>query len=88
MPAPFATLTAFLGIVPAAQKRARLRGPRLRRAQTFLRVLGIDIAFSRVGNAGNRIIRTMCSVEDTVSTVSTVCSRDLCHAEPALQDDR
>jgi choline dehydrogenase-like flavoprotein len=33
----------------------RLR--RLRRAQTFLRALGIEIAFSHEGRAGNRMIR-------------------------------
>jgi hypothetical protein len=30
---------------------------RLRRAQTFLRALGIEIAFSREGHAGSRVIR-------------------------------
>jgi choline dehydrogenase-like flavoprotein len=30
---------------------------RLRRAQTFLRALGIEIAFSHEGRAGNRMIR-------------------------------
>jgi len=44
----------------------------LRRAQTFLRALGIDIAFSREGRAGTRVIRICRSVENTVSTVSTV----------------
>jgi hypothetical protein len=44
----------------------------LRRAQTFLRALGIDIAFSREGRAGNRVIRMRTSVENTVSTVSSV----------------
>jgi hypothetical protein len=43
---------------------------RLRRAQTFLRALGIEIAFSREGHAGSRIIRIHASSGDTVSTVS------------------
>jgi hypothetical protein len=43
---------------------------RLRRAQTFLRALGIEIAFSREGRAGNRIISVRTSLESTVSTVS------------------
>jgi hypothetical protein len=43
---------------------------RLRRAQTSLRALGIEIAFSREGRAGNRVIRMHASPEDTVRTVS------------------
>jgi hypothetical protein len=42
----------------------------LRRAQTFLRALGIEIAFSREGPAGNRIITICTSLENIVSTVS------------------
>ena len=45
---------------------------RLRRAQTFLRALGIDIAFAREGRSGNRVIRMRTTLEDTVSTVSRV----------------
>src|SRR5262249_48649336 len=45
---------------------------RLRRAQTFLRVLGIEIKFSREGRAGNRIITIRRTLENTVSTVSSV----------------
>src|SRR3954453_15085849 len=44
----------------------------LRRAQTFLRALGIDIAFSRDGRAGSRVIRMRSFPENTVSTVSSV----------------
>ena len=44
----------------------------LRRAQTFLRALGIEIAFSREGRAGSRVIRMRSSPENTVSTVSSV----------------
>jgi hypothetical protein len=44
----------------------------LRRAQTFLRALGIEITFSREGRAGSRVIRMRTSLENTVSTVSTV----------------
>ena len=36
-------------------KNARALAGRLRRAQTFLRALGIDITFSREGRAGSRI---------------------------------
>jgi hypothetical protein len=45
---------------------------RLRRAQTFLRTLGIEITFSREGRTGTRMIRVSTSAEDTVSTVSIV----------------
>src|SRR5262245_54877013 len=48
---------------------------RLRRAQTFLRALGIDIAFSREGRTGSRIIRIRATQENTVSTVSSVCNQ-------------
>jgi len=55
-------------------KNPRALAGRLRRAQTFLRALGIDITFSRGGRAGNGIIRIRRTLEDTVSTVSTVSS--------------
>jgi len=46
---------------------------RLRRAQTSLRTLGIEIAFSREGRAGTRIIRISASPKSkTDSTVSIV----------------
>ena len=45
---------------------------RLRRAQTFLRALGIDIAFAREDRGGNRIIRMHTRLEGTDSTVSSV----------------
>jgi hypothetical protein len=47
---------------------------RLRRAQTFLRALGIEIEFSREGRAGNRIITMRATLDNTVSTVSTSSS--------------
>jgi len=53
-------------------KNPRALAGRLRRAQTFLRALGIDIAFSREGHAGSRIIRIRRSLENTVCTVSSV----------------
>jgi hypothetical protein len=45
---------------------------RPRRAQTFLRTLGIEITFSREGRTGTRMIRVSTSAENTVSTVSIV----------------
>jgi hypothetical protein len=53
-------------------KTPRALAGRLRRAQTFLRVLGIEIAFHREGAAGTRVIRMHTSFENTVSTVSSV----------------
>jgi len=52
---------------------------RLRRAQTFLRMLGIEISFTREGRAGTRTIRISAGGESratnvsAVSTVSTGC---------------
>jgi hypothetical protein len=63
-------------------KNPRALAGHLRRAQTFLRALGIEIAFSREGRAGNRVIRMRTSLEKTVSTVSSV--RDS-GAEPGSQ---
>jgi hypothetical protein len=53
-------------------KNARTLAGRLRRAQTFLRAIGIDIAFSREGRAGNRIISIRQSCDEAVGSVSTV----------------
>jgi hypothetical protein len=61
-------------------KNPRALAGRLRRAQTFLRALGIEIIFSREGRAGTRIITMRTAplepsrtVQDPiVSTVSAV----------------
>jgi hypothetical protein len=53
-------------------KNPRALAGRLRRAQTFLRTLGIEITFSREGRTGTRMIRVSASAENSVSTVSTV----------------
>jgi hypothetical protein len=53
-------------------KNPRALAGRLRRAQTFLRTLGIEISFSREGRMGTRMIRVSTSTENTVSTVSIV----------------
>jgi hypothetical protein len=53
-------------------KNPRALAGRLRRAQTFLRTLGIEITFSPEGRPGTRMIRVRTSAETTVSTVSTV----------------
>jgi len=53
-------------------KTPRALAGRLRRAQTFLRTLGIEITFWREGRMGTRMIRVSKSPKDTVSTVSTV----------------
>jgi hypothetical protein len=59
----------LLGVLRFQQGRNRLR-----RAQPFLRALGIEVAFSREGQSGNRVIRIRMGAENTVSTVSTVSS--------------
>jgi hypothetical protein len=53
-------------------KNPRVLAGRLRRAQTFLRTLGIEITFSREGRTGMRMIRVSTNAENTVSTVSIV----------------
>src|SRR5262249_55921890 len=53
-------------------KNPRVLAGRLRRAQTFLRALGIEITFSREGRTGRRIIRMSTSAENSVSSVSSV----------------
>ena len=53
-------------------KNPRALAGHLRRVQTLLRTVGIDISFSREGRAGSRVIRMRTSLEDTVSTVSSV----------------
>jgi hypothetical protein len=58
-------------------KTPRALASRLRRAQTFLRTLGIEITFSREGRAGTRMIRVSTALECTVSTVSIV--NGVCH---------
>jgi hypothetical protein len=56
----------------AAATTPRTRWP-VRRVQTFLRALGIDIAFSREDRAGSRTITIRATQENIVSTVSSVC---------------
>jgi hypothetical protein len=56
-------------------KNPRPLAGRLRRAQTFLRTLGIEITFSREGRTGTRMIRVSTSAENIVSTVSIVGPR-------------
>jgi hypothetical protein len=57
-------------------KSPRALAGRLRRAQAFLRTLGIEIAFGREGRFGTRTIRITTidegQLHDTVSTVSRV----------------
>ena len=66
---------------PVWQKNPRALAGRLRRAQTFLRRLGIEITFSREGRTGTRMIRVTTSAEKTVSTVSIV-SADRSNGSP------
>jgi len=56
-PAPIAAVMAFRNTVPAWPKNPRALAGRLRRAQTFLRAAGIEVAFGREGRAGTRVIR-------------------------------
>jgi hypothetical protein len=74
-------------------KSPRALAGRLRRAQTFLRTLGIEIVFGREGRLGMRTIRITAMGENrshnTVSTVSRVSDNDheaaLNHPRPGLE---
>jgi hypothetical protein len=53
-------------------RNPRALAGRLRRAQTVLRTLGIEITFSREGRTGTRMIKVSTNSEVSVSTVSPV----------------
>jgi hypothetical protein len=53
-------------------KNPRALAGRLRRAQTFLRTLGIEITFSREGRTGTRVIRVSKTAGEAVSSVSSI----------------
>ena len=57
---------------PGWPKTPRALAGRLRRAQTFLRTLGIEVTFSREGQAGTRMITVSTVTEHIVGTVSSV----------------
>jgi hypothetical protein len=62
---------AWLGTCLIVPKNPRALAARLRRAQTFLRTLGIEMVFGREGRLGTRII-TVTTRGSAVSTVSRV----------------
>jgi hypothetical protein len=70
-------------------KNPRALAGRLRRAQTFLRALGIEIAFSREGRGGSRIIRMRTTLANTVSAVRDdgLASPWSGQAQPGLAND-
>jgi hypothetical protein len=65
-------------------KNARALAGRLRRAQTLLRSVGIEITFSREGRTGSRMIRVSTNSKNCVSTVSIVgaCRSNGGHGDP------
>jgi hypothetical protein len=68
-------------------KNPRALAGRLRRAQTFLRTLGIDITFSREGRTGTRMIRVSTRAENTVSIVSAVRSNGSAFDQVVLAEE-
>ena len=74
-------------------KSPRALAGRLRRAQPFLRTLGIEISFGREGRFGTRTIRITAiggnQLHETVSTVSCVSDNGhgagLNHPQPGLE---
>jgi hypothetical protein len=61
---------------PGWPKNPRALAGRLRRAQTFLRTLGVEMTFGRAGRAGTRTITIRTDRENTVTTVSIVGDND------------
>ena len=57
---------------PGWAKNPRALAGRLRRAQSFLRTLGIEVTFSREGRAGTRMIKLSTTAGETVSCVGIV----------------
>jgi hypothetical protein len=53
-------------------KNPRVLAGRMRRAQTFLRMLGIEITFWREDRMGTRMIKVSTSAGNCVGTVSIV----------------
>src|SRR5439155_868057 len=74
-PAPVAAVRAVRQTAPAGPAIPASSLAACVARKTFLRALGIDIAFSREGRAGSRIIRIRVTQENTVSTVSSVCDQ-------------
>src|SRR6184192_1603008 len=70
-------------------KNPRALAGRLRRAQTFLRVLGIDITFSREGRAGSRIIwmRALSNIPSAPSAPSATLGPASGHPPPPSAPD-
>ena len=64
-------------------KTPRALAGRLRRAQTFLRTLGIEITFSREGRAGTRIIRMTASQKQPPSRSSAPSALSAALGAPA-----
>jgi hypothetical protein len=73
----------FNGRVADWPKNPRALAGRLRRSQTFLRTLGVEITFQREGRDGNRIIRMTSCVNSPVS-VPSASSVSSVTAEPLL----
>src|ERR1700730_10312500 len=71
-PAPIMPVMTSREEGQAGRKIARTSRAIASYADVFLRVLGIDITFSREGRAGSRIIRIHLTLENTVCTVSSV----------------
>jgi hypothetical protein len=68
-------------------KSPRELAGRLRRAQTFLRALGIEVHFGREGRIGTRVIRFHKAFQNTVSTVSIVGDNEADSTQPPPRPD-
>jgi hypothetical protein len=73
----------FRGMLAGLKIRARSLPSR--RAQTYLRALGIELTFSREGRVGSRLIRMRATRENTVCTVSMGLGSGQPPARPARE---
>jgi hypothetical protein len=67
-------------------KSPRELAGRLRRAQTFLRALGIEVHFGREGRTGARVIRIHKGLQNTVSTARIVGNNEVGSRQPPRPD--
>jgi hypothetical protein len=73
---------------PPWAKNPRALAGRLRRAQTFLRMLDIDISFAREGQSGARMIRMSALGQNRSRTVEMDWGREIAGSKPQSLNSR
>jgi hypothetical protein len=79
--------SVLLGGNASWPKTPRELAGRLRRAQTLLRPLGIEVDFRREGRSGSRVIKFCRALQNTVSTVSIVGDNEVGSRQPPPRPD-